>query len=354
MKGRTIIYAPNVHVGGGRILLEDLIRQWPSDKSINAFLDIRAREHFTLPNDSNVLWVNPTIKSRVMADKMLARTCQRNDVVICFHGLPPIFRCSGRVIFYMQNRVLIDGLSVLDYGLKTGLRLAVERFLCVLLRGRFDEYMVQSKSSQRNLLQWYGKWRLHPPDTPALSIMPFMDLSKLQKDKGAPTIKWDFVYVADGMAHKNHDRLLDAWVSLSKEGLFPSIALTLNSHETHLLDRIEKLRESGLRITNLGALNNEKVIDLYRESKALIFPSLRESFGMPLIEASQVGTAIIASELDYVYDVCKPTDTFDPLSKSSIQRAVKRFLQIEDSVTPIYSPQEFLERIFKKCGEPGR
>ncbi len=59
---------------------------------------------------------------------------------------------------------------------------------------------------------------------------------------------------------------------------------------------------------------------------ALIFPSKTESLGLPLIEAASAGLPIIASELDFVRDVCVPNETFDPYSSTSISRAVKRLL----------------------------
>ena len=39
-----------------------------------------------------------------------------------------------------------------------------------------------------------------------------------------------------------------------------------------------------------------------------------ESFGLPLLEASSIDLPIIASESDYVRDVCEPAQTFDPNS----------------------------------------
>ena len=71
------------------------------------------------------------------------------------------------------------------------------------------------------------------------------------------------------------------------------------------------------------------LLELLR-SKALIFPSLAESFGLPLVEAQEFNKPILASELDFVRDVCSPVDTFDPKSSLSIARAVKRFLGYTD------------------------
>jgi hypothetical protein len=73
----------------------------------------------------------------------------------------------------------------------------------------------------------------------------------------------------------------------------------------------------------------------------MVFHSTSESFGLPLIEPSSLVLPILASELDYVRDVCVPTDTFKPNSPVSIVRAVKRFLGCPEPTATLNSPAEF-------------
>ena len=146
----------------------------------------------------------------------------------------------------------------------------------------------------------------------------------------------DFAYIATEDAHKNHDRLIDAWVLLAEKDIFPSLVLTVGPENEKLLGRIAHLSStSNIRIDNLGRLPREQVLDLYKRSRALIFPSTSESFGLP----------IVASELDYVRDLVNPVETFDAESAVSISRAVRRFLECPESPIPIMTASEFLERI---------
>ena len=87
------------------------------------------------------------------------------------------------------------------------------------------------------------------------------------------------------------------------------------------------------------------VLVLYATAKAMIFPSTSESFGLPLVEATQLGLPILAPELDYVRDVCSPAHTFDPASPVSIARAVKRFLAVPEPVLQLRSPQDFWKEL---------
>ncbi len=169
-----------------------------------------------------------------------------------------------------------------------------------------------------------------------------MDAMSLSASNAGAQQEWDFVYVADGEAHKNHRNLLQAWQLLAQDNLKPSLALTLSSRDAGLKQEVALATEQiGRHIRDLGQMPRAEVLGLYANARALIFPSTSESFGLPLIEASYLGLPIIASELDYVRDVCVPADTFDPHSPVSIARAVKRFLGCPEPTVILRTPAEF-------------
>ena len=87
------------------------------------------------------------------------------------------------------------------------------------------------------------------------------------------------------------------------------------------------------------------MLKLYNNSQALVYPSKKESFGLPLIEAQKLGLSIVSSELDYVRDIIDPDQTFDPNSEMSIKRAIKRHLNISENKTKVLDPQSFLKKI---------
>lgn len=158
---------------------------------------------------------------------------------------------------------------------------------------------------------------------------------------------FDFTYIASGEPHKNHRALVEAWRILGQEGIFPSLALTLDAKTDALLvGWIEKTAStSALRIENIGWIPEAELGRLFRATGALIYPSLFESFGLPLIEATAARVPIVAGELDYVRDVSVPAETFDPSSPTSIARAVKRFLAVSSRVSEPLSPFGFLEAL---------
>lgn len=212
------------------------------------------------------------------------------------------------------------------------------------MRNNSNRYLVQTPSMAAAVQRCLG----HDVE---VSVLPFVSLTDLftPRETSAPIRKFDFVYVASGDAHKNHSNLLEAWRLLADEGFKPSLALTVNPTAFPVLARniSEYAREYGLDIVNFGQVPTIDIASLYQSSSALIFPSQVESFGLPLIEATQLGLPVLASELDYVRDVIQPAETFDPSSPVSIARAVRRFRNNPEPVIKVHSAEEFLLEVLK-------
>jgi glycosyltransferase involved in cell wall biosynthesis len=192
---------------------------------------------------------------------------------------------------------------------------------------------------------WVGKL------TP-IHIKPFILKSESHQSKsmstqgGIKSIKknYDFIYVATGEPHKNHPTLIEAWCLLAEQNLFPSLCLTLDQKISKQLCKLieSKQKAYGINVFNSGANTHDQIMSLYSQTRALIFPSILESFGLPLIEARDAGLPILASELDYVRDSIDPVQTFDPFSAQSIARAVKRFIEVEEKRICIIDGTQFL------------
>jgi glycosyltransferase involved in cell wall biosynthesis len=207
--------------------------------------------------------------------------------------------------------------------------------------------VVQTPAMKRAATDWYAAPLLS--GLPSVKVVPFVDAMPRPHERAGLQPEWDFLYVADGQAHKNHRVLLVAWQLLASEGLRPSLALTLGPNDDTLLHEVENACEKhDLRIRNLGHIPRDEVMALYAKVRAMIFPSTSESFGLPLIEAAHMGVPILASELDYVRDVCNPMHTFDPTSAVSVARAVKRFLGSPEPIVDLRTPAEFWNELLQE------
>jgi glycosyltransferase involved in cell wall biosynthesis len=348
MPTRVFIHATNIHQGGGRSLLNALLQALPEKEKLVLSLDERMQIPQGMAHSVQIKRVRPSIVQRFIAEKWLAQRVEPEDIVLCFGNLPPLFKLRGHTMVFVQNRYLIDSVTLHGLPLRVRLRLAIERLWLSTRMKHADEFIVQTPTMKRLLEKKTG-------GKIPVRVLPFMaELRGYSRKMSQPVLhgnsEFDFVYVASGEPHKNHRRLLEAWCLLADEGVFPSLYLTLDEARfATLCKEIEVMRQQhGLKVTNAGQLSHQDVLALYTKAGAVIYPSTFESFGLPLIEARQEGLPVLASELDYVRDVLDPEQPFDPESSVSIARAVKRFMGSDEKALPLLNAAEFLKNVFGK------
>ena len=135
-----------------------------------------------------------------------------------------------------------------------------------------------------------------------------------------------FSYVSSSVYHKNHKRLIEAFIRAAKLSTKNIVLnLTISNHQLPAL-----FIPNNLKINFLGTLSKTEVSYLYSQSFFLIFSSLFESFGLPLIEAANHGCKVIASDLPYVHEIIKPSLTFDPYSVESISNTILKALETDN------------------------
>jgi glycosyltransferase involved in cell wall biosynthesis len=70
---------------------------------------------------------------------------------------------------------------------------------------------------------------------------------------------------------------------------------------------------------------------LYRAAECLVFPSLAEGFGLPVLEAMARGTPVACSDRTALPEVAGEAALyFDPLDTEAIARAIEALLRDED------------------------
>lgn len=338
-----IVHAPNIHQGGGKVLLLSLLEAAARFDAVTVHIDDRLEVPEELSRSITITRIPPTISGRLLGEWILRRVAQAPDTVLCFGNLPPLFRVKSRCIVFLQNRYLVESRGLDGFSLRVRMRLMMERYWLRAFHTHAATFIVQTKSMQQLAQQ-----TLQRP-VAVMAILPdFSGIQrrKIEKDLGR-TASYDFLYVASGEPHKNHVNLLEAWKLLASDGLYPSLCLTVSASDYPRLARIVEEAKSDykLNIDNVAAYSRSDVQRLYDNARALVYPSTVESFGLPLLEARQAGLSIVAAELDYVRDLIDPEETFDPESPMSIARAVKRFLQVPEMDSAILSNETFVIRL---------
>jgi glycosyltransferase involved in cell wall biosynthesis len=122
------------------------------------------------------------------------------------------------------------------------------------------------------------------PEAAAPWLRPPMEAPTPDRRRRTPY----FLFLGTIEPRKNLEVLLDAWREVRR---LHSIDLVLAGRRR--ADVPEIAEEPGLRLA--GEVADTELAALYSGALALVYPSLYEGFGLPVLEAMQCGAAVIAS-----------------------------------------------------------
>lgn len=122
-----------------------------------------------------------------------------------------------------------------------------------------------------------------------------------------------FLFPANLWKHKNHRRVLQAFRLFRETCRKSDMSLILTGHPKGWSELSQEFLR--LPVTHLGFVRPELLRVLYERARALVFFSLYEGFGMPLLEAFDAGTPVVCSNTTSLPEVggnailtCDPTD----------------------------------------------
>ncbi|MDX6424278.1 MAG: hypothetical protein QOI67_1749 [Gaiellaceae bacterium] len=117
-------------------------------------------------------------------------------------------------------------------------------------------------------------------------------------------------YPANAWPHKNHERLFAAMALLRRE--HRDLRLVLTGEHADVPDFVDVR----------GRVSQDELVELYRRASALVFPSLYEGFGQPVLEALACACPVACSDLPPLREVAGDAAVyFDPLDAESIAAA---------------------------------
>jgi len=124
--------------------------------------------------------------------------------------------------------------------------------------------------------------------------------------------------VLGGRPYKNPGRLVQAFRQLVDQR-DPVLALVIVGYAVDLLQGWV----SPADIIVPGYVSDEILASLYQRAQALVFPTLFEGFGLPVLEANSLGLPVACSDLPVLHEVAGAAAVFfDPYSPDSIADAI--------------------------------
>lgn len=308
-----------INTSGGKILLEYIIEY--------IFLKQRANPYYFLIDsrlESDKISLIPEDRlSVIKASEFVRRSFYLKKLTqfnsfFCFGNVPPPIRITYKSVhIYFHNSLLLDNQGK-NYGLLARTILGLKKNYIRHRQTRNYSWIVQTSSMQILLNKRMGV------EINKINVLPIFNVeTKSGLNKQLIENNSNYLYVADGVAQKNHQLLLRVWETIfDKYKLELTLHLTVPSKFHELCRQIDSLVEKGVGIINHGYCDSEEIDSLYETCNYFIMPSLSESFGLPLIEAAKAGCEIIAADLNYVYDVVNPMSVFNPYDDVDLLKCI--------------------------------
>lgn len=127
-------------------------------------------------------------------------------------------------------------------------------------------------------------------------IFPGVDADWFRPDETVPRFEVPtFVYVGRLKRYKGVDTVLQAVALLREEGLDVRLQIAGKGDDQSRLEQIASDLDLGDSVSFLGFVTEAEKRTLLRRAWALVFPSVKEGWGIANVEASACGTPTIAS-----------------------------------------------------------
>lgn len=322
-----LVDALYINKSGGKVLLEFLIKTLIKEKSINDYyflFDVRLKSEF-------IDFLHPSVYEFVKPNELRRflfyfLNFKKFFSVFCFANVPPPFIYKiPKVTIYFHNLLLLDSGNI-NLNFIQKLKLFLKKHYIRLCNNHKYIWCTQSKYIQNILHNTLSI----PIEN--IKILPFFDINNfIDCNKQLSINNINYLYVADSSIQKNHINLLTAWIKFFEDNYIikPILHLTLNT-SSDLSEMIKKMNIQGYNIINHGQCDIKTITKLYAKCNYVLFPSLSESFGLPLIEAASAGCKVIASDLQFVHEVIVPSLVFNPLDINSIYLALSQSLDYDN------------------------
>jgi glycosyltransferase involved in cell wall biosynthesis len=143
-----------------------------------------------------------------------------------------------------------------------------------------------------------------------------------------------FVTLGTIEGRKNHLLLLDVWSHLVEQWGSKAPQLLIVGQRGWEAERVFETLDGNERlrghVIELNECSDEELSEHLASARALLFPSLAEGYGLPLIEALGAGIPAIASDLPVFREICSDIPTYlNPLDTSAWEAAILDYARLD-------------------------
>ena len=164
-------------------------------------------------------------------------------------------------------------------------------------------------------------------DTERFKPLPTSAVKNFLSDRGLPE-KY-FIFVGTLEPRKNLVTLLKAFCDIKTQKKDPHKLLVVGEKGWHYRDIFQMVAslEISREVIFLGYVPEEELPYLYNGADLLLYPSLYEGFGFPILEAMACGTPVITSNISSLPEVAgKAAVLVDPMDEKGLKLAIESLI----------------------------
>lgn len=236
------------------------------------------------------------------------------DVIHCPYNTAPIFRGKHNYIVTVHDLIFLDHLGRGAYQLIGNL---YRRFMVTRLSKKNTTVLTVSNSSARLIKERLG--------FDAATIYTPTDTGGIRpREEAEPVEPIPVILHVGGTApHKNTSRVIEAFNSLDID----SILIILGIDAKDPLAR----RFASPKILFPGWIDDAEVARLYARASLMVFPSLFEGYGLPIIESFMADVPVLTSDRVPMSEIAGDAALLvDPESVSDIAAGMRKLLNNKD------------------------
>jgi len=197
-----------------------------------------------------------------------------------------------------------------------------------------DAVIVNSGATQHALAEWMGRNALR---CPPLTVAPLgFDLPDMQPDACQRPREPYFVMLGTIEPRKNHIFLLSLWRDLHAEFGQAAPRLVIIGRQGWESEAVKRMlaRRQGFDglVEARGRVSDQDIAWLLGGARALLFPSMAEGYGIPLVEALSLGIPAICSDIPALREVGgQVPELLHPLDGPGWRQAILDYMQPDSS-----------------------
>ena len=291
----------------------------------------------TAPNFEKVLVDAPHYSLKEQTSLLKAINAQNLDLMHFTHFNAPIrYKKPFIVTIHDLTHTLFPGrkMTSLPY------RMAYKAVITSAIK-KSQRIIAVSENTKQDIV------RIHNAPSAKIQVVyeganpEYTQFSPEKRQQAAATLaqKYDIaspfiLYTGVHRYHKNLPRLIQAFALLAQgpDAKHPDLKLVMTGRPNSLYPEAEQeVAKLNLedKVLRPGLVPEQDLIALYNLANVYVFPSLYEGFGLPILEAMQCGTPVVASNVSSIPEVAGADNAifFDPENPQDMADKIDQVLE---------------------------